>query len=250
MITAKKKAIIMGYDGARADALYNLVCKNRTSEPTCAESLYSGFNKMLHMGGDIVLALAGGENGNIQESSTAPGWATVLTGKWADENGVRYNDNILNESTPTILREFSEKGKKTCFNYIWDVHYDNTYSKEAASANENYKFIKNHGDEELHQNMLKAIADDTDIIFGIYEAPDCMGHGIGFGNDYYQYIKAVSDNDRFIYDLITTIEKRETYKDEDWLMLTVSDHGGTGCGHGGQTDYEKFVFIGSNKQIL
>lgn len=248
-----KKAIIIGYDGTRADSLYNIVCPENTASKTNERSINSGFNKILDMGGQIVLSSAGGIKGGKekeQDTSTAPSWATVLTGKLADEHGVYNNENVISEDTPTILMQQAKNGKNVCFNYRWDTHHDLTYTTEINQKLENYKWTECETDLEMHQAMLGAIDNNTDLIFGIYENPDYIGETTGFGNENYQYIKAVTDTDRFVYELIEAIENRETYASEDWLIMIVADHGGRDKTHGGQSVYEKMIFMASNKPII
>lgn len=75
----EKKAIVIGYDGCRADAL------------TFTENNFSGINKMLESGASLNYVYCGGVNYpevNTQDTSTAPGWCSLLTGVWADKNGI------------------------------------------------------------------------------------------------------------------------------------------------------------------
>lgn len=248
-----KKAIVIGYDGTRAEALYNIVCPDNKASKTNERSINSGFNKILDMGGQIVLSSAGGIKGGKekeQDTSTAPGWATVLTGKLANEHGVYNNEDVISEKTPTILMQQARQGKNVCFNYRWATHHDLTYTTEINQKLENYKWVKCESDLQMHQAMLDAVNNDTDLIFGIYENPDYVGETTGFGNENYQYIKAVVDTDRYVYELITSIENRKTYNEEDWLIMIVADHGGRDKTHGGQSAYEKMIFMASNKPII
>ena len=73
-----KKAIVIGYDGCRADAL-----------SLCKED--GAIYKLITEGAKAYLSYCGGVNYpqfNKQATSTAPGWASILTGKWADEHGI------------------------------------------------------------------------------------------------------------------------------------------------------------------
>ena len=98
-------------------------------------------------------------------------------------------------------------------------------------------------DEEIHKAMLGAVDSGTDLIFEIYENTDCTGHGIEFNVKNPAYAKAFVDIDRFSYQLIEHIESRKSYDKEDWLIIAVTDHGGKGTGHGGQSVYERTVSL-------
>ena len=80
---------------------------------------------------------------------------------------------------------------------------------------------------------------ERDIVFGIYEGTDHNGHGTGFGNDNYKYIKGFRDQDAMCYELLQAIYSRPSYDSEDWLIIIVTDHGGIQTWHGGQTLEER-----------
>ena len=80
-------------------------------------------------------------------------------------------------------------------------------------------------------NIL-AQADAPDATVCFIGNGDDGGHRSGFypyGNDYIRNIKAV---DRMIGDMLASIAARPSFKDEDWLIMVTSDHGGYGRDHG------------------
>ncbi len=90
---------------------------------------------------------------------------------------------------------------------------------------------------------------ERDIVFGIYEGTDHNGHGTGFGNDNYKYIKGFRDQDAMCYELLQAIYSRPSYDSEDWLIIIVTDHGGIQTWHGGQTLEERSTRVVCNKGI-
>lgn len=247
-----KKAIIMGFDGARADSLLGII-KAGTDDET---ALYSGISEMRESH-HLYLSFTGGiESDSVtkQETSTASGWATVLTGKWANEHGIKVNNSSsINKETPTFLLEYARKGRPCSFNAIWSVHFDGTYKDEIKAAEEEnlpLAHTRLSTDAELQNAMIKAIDRNDDIIFGIYEEPDINGHQYGYSNHEYHYVRSVADTDRRAYQLIKHIESRPTYNDEDWLIILTADHGGHAKGHGSTLIQDRTVFIGINKEII
>lgn len=246
-----KKALIVGFDGARADSLLGIIKTGTDDEP----ALYSGVSEMREKY-HLYLSFTGGVEGDSitkQETSTASGWATVLTGKWADEHGIKVNcSNSLNPKTPTILLEYARKGLPCSFNAIWSVHFDGTYKDEIKAAQEE-KLPLVHTclstDAELQNSMIEAIDRNDDIIFGIYEEPDINGHQYGFSNNEYRYVRSVVDTDRRAYNLMEHIKKRPAYEDEDWLIILTADHGGHAKGHGSTLIQDRMVFIAINTEI-
>ena len=117
----RKKALIIGFDGARADGMLNLV---KSRDPKLAvtneDSRLSAVCALKKQGG-LYLTYAGGEPGDRatrQETSTAPGWASILTGHWARENGVHGMDTLKAEY-PTVLLELARRGISACFYGLW-----------------------------------------------------------------------------------------------------------------------------------
>jgi len=88
------------------------------------------------------------------------------------------------------------------------------------------------------------------MVMCILEHCDHTGHGSGFGNKNPAYIEAFRESERDALLLINAVKARETYADEDWLIIIGSDHGGIGTGHGPQFTVCRQVFIAANKPII
>ena len=244
-----KKCFIFGYDGARADGIVKLKGIENSAVNYVAES------------GGLYVSFAGGKSKyfNTQATSTAPGWASILTGKWAKETGVKNNGYLLSSDTPTVLTSLVESGKanSSLFLCSWGGHLtaDNaTYREEAAYTLQkglNVRWETYSYDDTMHAAMVDEVNSPNcaDIIFCTYERPDSAGHGYGYGNDVPEYVEAIKLSDRDAFDLIKLIEARDTYISEDWLFIVTSDHGGKGTGHGGQSVDCRTTFITANKAI-
>ena len=74
-----------------------------------------------------------GDRQTKQDTSTAPGWASVLTGVWAREHGV-YGMETMNSAYPTALLELARRGVSACFYGLWETHFANTYKGEIETA--------------------------------------------------------------------------------------------------------------------
>lgn len=247
----KNRALIMGFDGARADSmLCVLKGKDEKISGFNSDSRYSAI-KLLKEEGGLYLSYAGGDEGCLQETSTAQGWASILTGKWGVENGVI--DHVpLKKEFPTVLLQLAREGVTASFNASWPDHFTITYSEEIKTAkaeNVPLSFNQVKDDEPLHEQIIKDIENGTECIFAIYEAPDHNGHSTGFGNGNYRYVVGVTDLDRMAFEQIERVKAREEYKDENWLFIITSDHGGHNHGHGMQMTEDRETFIAVNKEI-
>ena len=244
----EKKAIIIGYDGCRADAL------------TLAEGNDSGIRKMLNNGASINLAYCGGVNypeTNTQDTSTAPGWCSVLTGQWADKTGITGNGITKSLEYKTLLTSLTEDKviDSALFSTTWDGHFvddDSTYKAEKAYCEEkglDVTFSKTSNDTTAANVAIDNLKEENcaDFIFAIYEGTDHAGHSFGFSTNNPIYDVGFRINDVLAYRTINAIENRDTYDTEDWLIIITSDHGGFGTGHGGPTIQERMTFIVTNK---
>ncbi len=242
----EKKAIIIGYDGCRADEL------------VYRENAFSGISKMLGNGASVKLAYCGGVNYpevNTQDTSTAPGWCSVLTGVWADKNGVTGNGITKNLEYKTLMTMLTEEKTidSAAFITSWDGHFETdnaTYNLEKAYCEENnldVSFKCCSGDIASSNAAISEIENGSDFIFAIYEGTDHAGHTFGFSSNNPIYGAGFLLNDILAYRTISEIEKRDTYATEDWLIILTADHGGFETGHGGPTVQERMVFVISNK---
>lgn len=245
----EKKAIIIGYDGCRADALS--LIKDR----------YSGINTLLNDGASFNLAYCGGVNypdgENTQDTSTAPGWCSVLTGVWADKSGVYKNGQPKSLEYKTLMTELVEDGTIDSASFItkWGGHFsndDSTYINEKNYCEENginVAFNKTSGNEGSMMEAARELkkADCPDFTIAIYENTDSNGHNLGFSLNNPYYKLGFDHCEKFAYDTIRTIKARDTFETEDWLIIITSDHGGFGTGHGGPTIQERMTFIVANR---
>lgn len=244
----EKKAIIIGYDGCRADAL------------TFVENNFSGINKMMSNGASLNYVYCGGVNYpavNTQDTSTAPGWCSVLTGEWADKTGITGNGITKNLEYKTLMTSLTEDGviDSALFITSWDGHFETdngTYNLEKAYCEEkglDVSFNYCIEDTASARTAISDIKQDdcSDFIFAIYEGTDHAGHAFGFSTCNPIYQAGFRLNDILAYRTLNAIESRETYESEDWLIIITSDHGGFETGHGGPTIQERMVFIVTNK---
>lgn len=246
----EKKAIIIGYDGCRADVLKEMQDGN------------SAIDTLLDDGASINLAYCGGVNypaENTQDTSTAPGWCSILTGVWADKHGVTANGITKSLEHKTLLTTLVEDEIIDSSTFItkWKGHFDRknaTYNDEKAYCEENninVAFNRCKDDVASHEYTLNEVkkTDCADFIFVIYEPTDSTGHGYGFTINNPRYKEAFKTADQYGLETIDAIKARATYDTEDWLIIITSDHGGIGTDHGDASIQERMTFIITNKEI-
>ena len=239
----EKKAIIIGYDGCRADILTEIQQEN------------SAITTLLEDGATFNLAYCGGveyPEKNTQATSTAPGWCSVLTGKWADEHSITGNDITKEVEPKTLLTSLVEDGVIDSSSFItkWAGHFsrDNaTYLLEKDYCEKNdlaVSFNKCKNDKASLDFTLEEIEKENcaDFLFVIYEQTDSAGHSFGFSYNNPRYKEALREIDSYGYETLKAIRERETYDSEDWLVVVTSDHGGINTDHGGDSIQERMTF--------
>ncbi len=238
-----KKAIVIGYDGCRADAL-----------SLCNED--GAVYKLITEGGKAYISYCGGVNYpvfNTQDTSTAPGWASILTGQWADVHGITGNSITKSTDTLTLLTTLVENGdaSSSAFYVSWNGHFtagDSTYLLEKAYCEDkglNVIFSDADDDAGTVANTLADVNREvcSDFIFTILEHPDHAGHDTGFDLENPDYTDGFQASEKDAMEIINAIEARDTFETEDWLIIITSDHGGFNTGHGAFTIQERMTFF-------
>lgn len=245
----EKKAIIIGYDGCRADVLTEMRYEK------------SAIRDILAHGGSLKLSYCGGVNypaENTQDTSTAPGWCSILTGVWADKHGVTANDITKSMEYKTLLTSLVEDKIIDSSTFItkWKGHFDRknaTYLEEKAYCernNLNVSFNRCDNDKASFDLTINEIRKENcaDFMFVIFEQTDSAGHNTGFTYNNPKYRDAFVEMDNYGLETIKAIEARETYDTEDWLIIITSDHGGIRTNHGGDSIQERMTFFITNKE--
>lgn len=242
------KAVVINFDGCRADALLNLEENN---------AVFGNAGE-----GGLYLMYTGGEGSRKQHTSTSPGFTTQLTGVWAKGSGghgVSNNGRKKNPAVPIYTNTVAQTaaGYQVAFFYTWAEHAeifaaDFEYAKKnnlpasyVRCISEEYK---EDYDLEVRDRMIEAIEEGCALTFGIFEGTDAAGHGKGFGFSP-EYKAAVVRLDGFASEVIAAIKARASYDEEDWLILITTDHGGIGTGHGGQSVEERTIWLSANRKL-
>jgi len=248
----EKKAIVIGYDGCRVDT-FRLI----------ENSKKSSVKMLLDENGQAVFSYCGGVNypaKNTQDTSTAPGWCSMLTGEWADKHNVYGNDQPKAIEPKTLLISLVEDKTidSSAFYVSWKGHFSRnkaTYINEKeyiGKNNINSSFVCAVNDKGTIDNVLDDLnrKDCSDFIFLTLEFTDHNGHNSGFSLQNPNYVNAFRNADATGAEFIETIKNRENYENEDWLIILTTDHGGIEKDHGGPSFEERITFIVSNKEIL
>lgn len=193
-------------------------------------------------------AYTGGIVGEETQVGTwsGPGWATALTGVWANKHLITGNSDSqrANPLYPCILRHMKDYNRELNItstvtwlpihdffaNQLSDIDVA-SFEKDDAGA---VRHVKSH------------IESGADINFLQLSDPDYAGHSYGYGARYDESLVTAFAQ---IEELRNAVEERQrAHPEEQWLIVLTTDHGraGNGHGHGGHSIAEKTVFIATN----
>ena len=96
-------------------------------------------------------------------------------------------------------------------------------------------------DPEIARMTVQYLSDHAPmLLFVHFGSPDVVGEKEGFGTD--AQLKAISDLDTYIGWIYDQLKLKGLL--DDTLFIVTADHGGNGKSHGGDTDAERYVFLG------
>lgn len=176
-----------------------------------------------------------------QATSSGPSWSSILTGVWTAKHGVRNNEFTGQRYAefPSFLERVKDHlpGAFTASLVNWapiNQHIPNRADFERRG-------IK---DAEVTEEAVRLIRDQgPHALFIQLDELDGAGHNGGFhpGNPAYLEKAAVVDGQVGAV-LAAVAERKAAQPQEAWLVIIVSDHGGTPDGkHGGQSPEEVIV---------
>jgi predicted AlkP superfamily pyrophosphatase or phosphodiesterase len=218
-----KRALYIGIDGTRYDAITAAEAPNLKA--LAKDGIYA----------DNCLVL--GERYQKNDTISGPGWSSILCGVWADKHGV--HDNSFNgrkyEEYPHFFARLKSQQKeaRTVSLVTWKP-----IDEFITSAADEHKFweddTKDYAkfDAAVAEESLKELADSKlTCLFAYFGQTDVAGHAHGFHPTVKPYLTAIENVDKHVGALLAAVKKRESYKDEDWIIVVTSDHGGKGTGH-------------------
>lgn len=223
-ITAQeRKVLIIGVDGTRSDALQQANTPN--IDGLLDSSLYT-FNAW-HVG----ITFSG------------PSWSTILTGVRFNKHGVK--DNGFAGSNFSQYKPFPALAKQVLPNLkivevaewgplINDVTYGD-WDDQVKTADGDVTATADSAIIQLQDTTL-------DAIFVYFDTVDITGHAGGFLPTNSNYIDAIEHVDVAVGRILTALHNRPSYANEDWLILLVTDHGGTLIGHGLNSNEERRIW--------
>ncbi|MGO1254682.1 MAG: LamG-like jellyroll fold domain-containing protein [Alcaligenes aquatilis] len=231
-----KKALIVTIDGLSYEAL--LQARQAGQHPALKNLT-------------IAPAQTGGYAGTASEQRTLPlpGWASLITGVWADEHGLRgvgQEDAKLN--SPTLVAQTSKPTQAALalstadYRTLWSQDLQEGRIIEAANCTDS--------DSCVSEQTQKYLQEGKSLILAQIQAPARAANQAGLGSPTYQ--QAVNDSLAALDKLFALIDKRtQADASEDWLIILTTSYGLDEFGGttGSQFNRNKTSFIATNKTL-
>jgi predicted AlkP superfamily pyrophosphatase or phosphodiesterase len=220
-----RHVVVVGIDGLRADSI----------EPADAPAL----DRLREEGTSTLAAYAGGELGTPTEQGTVsgPGWATILTGSWSNRHHVTDNEfTTWKLVEPNFLQRIKSIDPDLRLAVAQQWIPVRILVNSAADRDE----IGSGADVEAVA-VDEITTQDPAVVFLHFDDVDHAGHDTGYGPDKPDYLAAIASVDTHIGAVLDAVDGRPNRDDECWATIVITDHGGTGTGHGGQTPEERTI---------
>lgn len=218
-----RKVLVIGIDGCRSDALQLANTPNLDAVMDSSLFTLSSWHTGITVSG--------------------PAWSTILTGVHWNKHGVTENGfsgkNFDNYPPfPTLAKQVLPNLK--CVQVVeWAPLKDDI-------NNAGWDYSVKVGDGNANATADSAVIElaDTslDALFVYFDQVDLIGHGSGFSLTNSFYIGAIQNVDGAIGRVLTALYARPNYANEDWLVLCITDHGGIGINHGGNSIEEREIW--------
>jgi len=228
-IKAQNKVLILGIDGCRPDAL--LEAKTPNLDNLWQNGAYSFKAK----------------TDDLSWSGVC--WTGMLTGVWRDKHNVLSNQ-YRNPNTKDYPHFFNLAKQQLPQLKTYSIA---NWSPVHNILQENDATVVKHKltDGLVTKSVIKTLKNaDVDVMFVHLDNVDHAGHKYGYAVDNPKYIKSIEKTDTKVGRIIKGLEKRKNYKNENWLILVSTDHGGSGTNHGKAIpEHTTIFYIASGKDV-
>jgi len=218
-----RHVILLGVDGLRADSF------------TAAETPH--LDSVMKNGAYTLEAVSS----TGQPTSSGPSWSSILTGVWVGKHGVRNNEFTGQRYAefPSFLVRVKDSLPEAITASIVNWAPINQHIPNRADYEQ--RGVK---DAEVTAESVRLITEKgPHALFIQLDELDGAGHKGGFHPGNPAYLEAAAIVDLQVGAILAAVAKRKASRPkEEWLVIIVSDHGGTPDGkHGGQSPEEVIV---------
>ena len=247
---ASKHVLLVGIDGTREDAF-----KKAVKAINKDDKEYHLIYEMIKGGKQDYFIYAGGNSDRPetkQETSNAPGWATILTGVWADKHGINSNTDIEKnyhkKDIPTVFNDIKDAIPTAYTVSLAEWKDISTFANFKVKGQDDAASVAKDPDKDKNLDVttkaieeLKRKSTPTFMLLN-YDAVDKKARDSdGYDPEKSTYIDAIKT---VLRDANKVLEEVQNLRDsgQQWLVIFTTDHGGKGKESKGRSWQERQVF--------
>lgn len=223
--------LVIGMDGVRADALRLADTPQIDALAARGTSSYTASTQL------------------SARTASAAGWHSIFTGAEPRKHGVTVNGYYrqLDRDYPTFFqRAARDLELRAAVSAHWAPILDQHIEEDALH------FGSRGTDQEVTDAMAEHLrSGESQVHFVHLDDVDHSGHASGFDPYNERYLRAIRGNDVMVGTLVSAILDRPDVADENWLVIWVTDHGGSGRDHGDQiVSHQRIALITSGPSAI
>ena len=229
--------LLIGIDGARSDAVLAASTPNLDALAATGAVTWNA-----RTGGALDPSAA-----SHQDTSSGPGWSSMLTGVWSDLHDVKDNGDFASGKFNKYPHLFSHVRDTLPGAYLssivqWHPINENLLDPYPGLADFTQE-VADSGSAVANAAVAHLASADPNVLFLHFDDVDHAGHGGGFHPTNSAYLAAITQTDLHIGAVLGAVAARPNFANEDWVVIVSTDHGGSGTSHGGHTPSERTVWI-------
>ena len=151
-------------------------------------------------------------------------WSSMFTGVWGDKHKVQDPGNSFAGNRfdlfPSFMRR-AETARPELNTLVYARWAPLTNVTQGADVN-----LAFSSDEAITVAACQQLTNaNPDLFYSILLDVDSAGHSYGWGAGVTNYVKAIETADARIGRILGALTNRASFSNEDWLVVTLSDHG-------------------------
>ncbi len=179
----------------------------------------------------------------VDTTISGPSWAGFLTGVSIARHGVRNNrfEGHRLATTPTFFERVRAAFPADYLASVvaWQPFQTVLLANRGLDAN-----LWRKDDDRVTDVAIQTLgARDPRVLLVHLDAVDKAGHDHGYGVGPGHYRAAIEVTDVRVGRILGALKARSSRRQEDWLVLVTTDHGGTGHGHASGHPTDRRIFV-------
>lgn len=151
-------------------------------------------------------------------------WSSMFTGVWGDKHLVNDPNNSFTGNNfaayPSFFKHLEVANSN--FNTLCFARWS---PLTTVVPDADVKLTFNSDAEITAETCRRLTNSNPDVLYMILLDVDSAGHSYGWGPTVTNYVRAIETADGRIGQILSALQSRLTYTNEDWLVIAMSDHG-------------------------